>query len=94
MGKWQEVVNCSVSILSASTEKLDYKSYAAPAAIDILGDIDEQFELETMQDEDEIKDDSLEKNFPSAPKKSGGRMAKNYQCSAKKKVFLHQNKSF
>jgi len=87
VGKWQEVVNCSDSILSSSTEKLDYKSHAAAAAIDFLGDIDEQFELETIQDEDEIKDDSLEKNFPSAPKKSGGRIAKNYQCSAKKKCI-------
>ena len=93
-GKSQEEVNCSDSILSSSTEKPDYKSYAAAATNDVLGDIDEQLELETMQDEDEIKDDSPEKNFPSAPKKSGGRKAKNYQRSAKKKVFLHQNKSF
>ena len=94
MGKWQEVVNCSDSILSSSTEKPDYKSHAAAATIDVLGDIDEQLELATMQDEDEIKDDSPEKNFPSAPKKSGGRKAKNYQRSAKKKSISASKQKF
>jgi len=92
VGKWQEIVNCSDSILSSSTEKPECMSHAKAVAIDVDGDNSEQYNLETIQDEK--KDGFLENDFPSAPKKSGGRKAKIYKRSSKKKSISASKQEF
>jgi len=61
-------------------------SHAKAVAIDVDGGNDEQYNLETIQDDK--KDGSLENDFSSAPKKSGGRKAKIYKRSSKKKKYF------